>query len=781
MASLQIPIEIPLENRPTGAPSLFAEKTPAWYFHNTQYCLTYFNRRVNYLGMAGIQDNASTNNTTSLNLPPVIQMVRMLQYYLGVQPNMDYAFLQDDITRHTMQSMWVRNQTVKEFVDYFRGNMMTRLTNAEWTARPLSARATSERTNAFDKYMMAYDLKPVLEKLKEQYGANFGASQPNFDLPQQVKEFMDTTWKEYGSELCGDIANGIWFKEQWFQKVLECFMYVICTSNCAMHHYVINGIAKQEVVMPYELVFDSRTKDDYGRGDQFIGKVSVMTPNELFTRFPNFTNAQKLEIEKIANDSQMQANYNLAPNMSWWTASPYNRNMVTAVTMYWRGKNPIGKKLINKQVDGNPRMAKTEINDPDQLIYDDVYQCTVVGNKYITDFGPISNLVESYDDPSQPLLPILRFRPNTFIGESVSEVQRIHRIVDEMDYLDYKVRDMVGKAKGKIYWINGDKFGDNGTGVKDFLENINAMGIHVGVPSGEDDPDKQPFFEFDWTLDQNINKLWEYRQILEERVKKITSVSDAALGQQQEYMGYNTTQSAIAQSSLSTAYLFDGTLEWVVLNMRYAANVQKNLYALNDSMEASIVVGDRGVVQLRLFKEMTWEQLFVKLNINDQMDESQKKQLTDVALASTQNDRISLLDFLNVISAKSVTEAKNVMKHSLKESDMKREMASTQQQQGIMQEVQAKQMGAIIQQQLKDDNANFRAELQALSKNVSDVLSIIQKGSPPKSPLQMQIAQMDAQAQQQAQQPPEGSPQEQAADQGAENSPQDQQQDMAQA
>jgi hypothetical protein len=771
--ALPIPIEIPLEGRTSAVPSLYDTKTPDWYFRNVQYCLTYYNRRVNYLGLAGIQDTASININT-LNLPPVLQMIRMLQYYLGIQPNIDYAYVFDDVTRQTMQSMWVRNQTVKEFVDYFRGNMMTRLTNAQWTAKPLSERATAERTDAFNKFMFAYDMKPYLKLMQEQSGVAFGPAQKEFELPEHIKEYMDTTWRETGAELCGDIANGIWFKEQWLQKALESFMYVVTCSTCAMHHYVENGQSKQETVMPYELVFDSRTKDDFGRGDQFIGKVSVMTPYDCFTRYPELTNEQRKEIERIAQDSNLQANYNLAPNMSWWTASPYNRNMVTAVTMYWRGKNQTGKKPIEKESDKNPRIAKADPGDLSQYIYDDIYQCTIIGNKYIARFGPIDNVVESYDDKARPVLPIIRFRPNTFIGESISEVQRIHRIVDEMDYIDYKVRDMVGKAKGKVYWIDGNKFGDQGTGVKDFLENINAMGIHVGVPSGEDEADKQPFYVFDWTLDQNINKLWEYRQILDDRVKKILSTSDASMGQQRSYMGYNTTQSVIAQNSLGTTYLFDGTMEWIVLNMRYAANVQKNLYALNDNMEASIVVGDRGVVNLKLIKDLTWEQIFVKLNINDQMDAEQKKRITDIALAAAQNSQISLLDFLKIESAMSVTEAKNLIKHSLKEADIKNQKNMQAQQENQMQQLQAQQIGKVAQQQLSDDNANYRAEISALSKNINQLMQLMQNPPAP-SPLGMQLAQQDAQQQQAMQQQmqqqqmqqgaPQGQPQEQPQEQ----------------
>jgi len=729
---MQKPVEIAPTDGMVSPPDLFGEKTPLWYSQNVNFALSFYNQRTTYIGAPSQQDNAS-QQIIAEQLPPVQQMIRMLLYYRGLQPNMDYAFVTDDLSGLTMQSMWIRNQSVKEFVDYFKGNMQTRLVNAKWTGKPLSERATSERTAAWDKYMLAYDLKPFLKQLAEQFGAQYsGAQAQEFDLLEQVKKFMDTTWKEYGSELAQDIANGIWFKERWSQKILEAFMYVVITGTCAMHHYTVNGQAKQEIVYPHQLIKDNRYSNDFGDRDQFIGKIDTFTPNEIFTRYPSFTSEQREEIQKISSSEKLMGAYNIMPNLNWFTVQS-KRGMVTAVTVYFRGKNKTGKKEVRKP-DGNLRIAKAEDGDEDQFIYDDIFKATIVGNKYIVDFGPIDNIVEEYDDISRPMFPIIRFCPNTLLGENTSEVARIHKIVDEIDYLDYKIREMVGKSKGKVYWIDGSKF-DEAQGFKGFLENVNAMGIHVGMPSGEDDKDRKAIELIDWTLDPNVDKLWSLVKEKEERMKRVMSTSDISMGQTQEYMGYNTTQTAIAQNSLGTAYLFDGTLEWVVLNMRYAANVQKNLYCMNDNLEASIVVGDRGVVQLKLWEGLTFEQLFVQLNINDQFDAEQKKAITDVALASAQNDRITFLDFIKTMKAKSMTEAENIMEYSLKENELKKSKDMQAQGQDAVMQMQAEKYFEAQLAQLKEDNANYRADVQALNKNVEMLMNFIQTQTPPPSPL----------------------------------------------
>ena len=741
--------KIPLEGRSEYLPSQFADKTPLWCYDNVRYFLTYYNNRNNSAYSTMVGDNAAngvgSGDPFITRLPPVQHMIRMMLYYLGMQPNMDYAFVNDDLSQTTMQSLWINNQTEKDFVDYFKGNMMSKIVRANWTGKPLSERATAERTNAWNKEMMAYDLKPYLKKIAEQFDVNVNAGQQDFELPEQVEKWMETTWKEYGAELVGDISNGIWFSEQWWKKVLQAFMHIVITSQGAMHHYVVNGKAKQEIIPPYELIFDNRSDDDYGEDDQFIGRVRSFTTNELFSRYPELTKAQRKEIEDTLASGELRGAYNTAPNILWWGTRP-KRNTVSVVEMYWRTKRKTNKRMVVSDT-GEEKLAKAEDDDNTQFIHDDVYQTTVIGNMYVGREGYISNLIEDFDDVSKPLMPIIRFRPNTLMGESISEVSRIAKIVDEVDYLDYKIREMVGKAKGKVYWINGERF-DEASGFRGFLENINSMGIHVGMPSGEDEKAGNAVELIDWTLDPNIDKLWNLTKEKEERMKKIMSTSDISMGQQQTYTGYKTTQSTIAQNSLGTAYLFDGTMEWIVLNMRYAANVQKNIFCSKDSLEASIVVGDRGVVQLKLWEGLSFEQLYVELNVNDRFDEEQKKALSDVALANAQNKEITMLDWIKIMKADSLTVAEDIMEQSLKETEVRKEKEASMANQGNTAQIQAQGMVEAELQQLKDDNANFRTVFTEMSKSVAQTQEMIMQllqSQPPASPLQGQMAGADQQ------------------------------------
>ena len=738
-----------------------SEKTPFWHFLNAQYFTTFYNRRSSYLSWphAGVLDADPRGASSDQRSSPVQFMIKMMLYYLGQQPNMDYAFVTDDLTRSTMQAMWIRGQSVKEFVDFFKGNMMSRLTNAKWTAAPMSKRATSAKTDMYNKLMMGFDMKPFMKELEQKFNIEFSGSKvKEFEFPEEVRKWMDTDWKEFGAEICTAIAEDMWFKNNWLGKSLQAFMNMVITGYCEMHDEVIGGRNVQEVLAPYQVIRDLRRDSDTGEHDQFRGYIGSGTPNEIFTKFPQLSESQRNEINRIAKDTKLQGQYNLlTPNLTWWANSGGGRGTLSYVTMYWRTKHYTGKKSVKKQ-DGNKRIAKASIEE-DQYIFDDIACCTIIANKYITNAGYIDNLVEEFGDISRPEFPIIRFSPNTFLGETVSEVARIHKIVDEIDYLDYKIRDMVGKAKGKVYIVNGSQFGE-GDEAKSLMQALTTMGIEVRTPSGEPgEQDKKLVEMIDWTLDPNIDKLWNLIKEKEDRMKKTMSVSDISMGQPQTYFGFNTVQSTIAQNAVGTAYLFDGFMDWVVRCMRFSVNRAKLLYTTKGNLEASFVVGDRGIAFLHLFKELTWEQIFVKLMVNDVMDKEQKGRILTISQGAAQNSQLTLRDYLKIEGARSVSEAENVLDFAEKEKEIKAQKQGAQDFNNIMAEAEKKKIDAAELLQLREDNANFRAQLQSFTKNIDMLLKVAQS-QPPGSPLIMELQKQAQEMADSGQPPQEGAPQE---------------------
>ena len=108
------------------------EKTPQWFFRNAQYYLSFYNQPIGSLRFDAVSDRDSGSNMEeSDRMYPVQHMLRMMMYYLGKQPNLDYAYLTQDVKDINMQSKWYKGQDVSEFVIYFRGLFIERITQAK--------------------------------------------------------------------------------------------------------------------------------------------------------------------------------------------------------------------------------------------------------------------------------------------------------------------------------------------------------------------------------------------------------------------------------------------------------------------------------------------------------------------------------------------------------------------------------------------------------------------------------------------------------------------------
>jgi hypothetical protein len=796
----QLPVDVKIDDRLYRENNYYAprqdipekEKDSKWYFKNIQYILSFYNQPVGILNFpSGGAVNSNTTGTVGAgqrgasDMPiadrdyPVQFMVRMMQYYLGKQPNMNYAWLTNDVTTSNMQSQWIKGQEVSEFVNFFKGSIMARISNAYFTAKPMSQEAVSERENVFNSIMLKLDLKPVFDQLAEM-GMNYQpANGQDFEMPEQVEKWMETGFKEFGAEMAGDIANGIWFTNNWVSKTLQAFMHVTITSLCAMEHYVENGRSMQRIRMPYQLIIDNRVDDDYGKYDEFIGVIDNLTPYEVFRKYPQFTAEQRDILVRMSQDAQLGSQYNITTNLVWWNYGQIGRgNTLSSVTAYWRTLRDSGyakkedkygvPKIKKTAADGmtyDKAKGKRVFKEPEYII-EDICKGTLIGNRFLVDWGYIDNVVEDIQNKSRPLFPLIRFRPNTFLGESISEVARIHRIQDELDMYDFKIREMIGRAKGKTYAIRASKLGPNTP--KTLLDDLTSIGFTLIEDSGEagDESNNQRLVEeLDFSLDPSIQALAGLYSERQTRMGRILNTSSVAMGQITRYLGLGSLQNAQQQSNLGVAYLMDGFMDWVTMNMRYAVNQQVRVSAYSKEDNLSFLIGDRGMKYIQLLDKhrLKFEDFFTVLNINDVIDDQRKQRLVTIAQAEAQNGRLSMPEFMMIEGARSMTQIQEEFGYitKKKEREAKQAMAAQTQQEQLI--IKTKALEAAELEQLKQDNENYRKQLDVFSKQLANVMDLVQNvPQPPQSPLQGQLAQAGAQqqaAQQQmaqGQMPPQG-------------------------
>lgn len=715
-----------------------SEKTPAWYYKNLRYYLSFYNRPIGSIRF----DATPPDQRQASNIPewerlyPVQHMLRMTMYYLGKQPNLDYQWITQDVGETNLQAMWIKGSNVSEFVNYFRGLIIQRLSNAEFSARAISRDSSNAYQEMVDKVFMRYMLDPVFKQMAEQSGMEFNPMpQAQVQVPEDIEREVSKKFVHRNSEIASYLANGIFFSNGWYQKLIQQFMHATICGRCFMEHYVENGRSLQRTLLPWQVIYDNRIDDDYGRYDKFRGRIDLLTPGDVLRKYPQMLPYMD-ELEKIANSNSLQKPYQIdTQNVLWWTTNNNNnmQNTVTAVTMYWRGPRDV-KKVLAKNKYGNPTVRGTQPGERGYEI-EDIHCVTVIGNKWIVEYGYPDNIVEDPHEKNIPMFPISKFQPNTFMGDNVSEVAKIHKIQDEMDMLDWKIRDMVGKAKGKVYIVHGDKIPD-GVGMKEFFQNLGTMGVQVVHGTGEDEPnqDNRGLVEMiDWTLDPNIYRLADLYKEREERMGRILSTSAVSLGQVTRYIGAGQQQSTINQNTLGVTYMIDGFLDYVVSNMRYAANQQKSLKTIKERDSLQMLIGKDGVKWLEFTKDMKYEELFIELLINDSIDQGGRDRLIKYAQAWSQNPAesgVTPLSILKLEKARSWSEGESILEYDVKKGMLQNQQIRAQQEQ-IQQQMEQlaeknRQEMAFVFQQFKEDNENYRKQLEVFAKLVPSLQQVLQ-------------------------------------------------------
>lgn len=651
-------------------------KTPDWYIENVKYICSWYNVPFqNILAPLAYDD---VDATSTINRP-INQMIKYIQYYLGKQPNLDYNHLTQNVTESNLQAVWIKGNDISELVKFMKGNILDRITSINISARPMSEDAVSKREDLYKKLSMKVDLKPVFDRLAQAGMEYAPANGQEFEDEDSIKKWIEeASFKDVGAEIATDISKNFWYTNFCASKFIQAFNYCTIAGVAAMEHYVDNGKNYMKVRKPYQLILDTRIDEDYNRDAMFVGTIDCMTPQEIFSRWrKQFNSEQKEEIYEMAKNQNLGIKYNTITNFSWWNyGSQRQVSTISVVTVYWYGKHDLGlKKKKNKY--GTNTIGKTEKGEEGEYALTDVYKATLIGNRYLVDWGLIDNVVEEFTDKTKPVFPIFRFMPDMVGGEFLSPVARLTKMQDEVDALNFKVREMIGRAKGKTFIVRGDKLG-NGTNAMTLIEDLSKLGIHVATTSAEagDSSDRDALIEtVDLTLDPNIMTLVALIEKKQNAMKQVVSTSDIALGQQTQYIGLGTQQASIGQTTFGLKYLYEGFLDFVQLNLQYATNVEGRLLAIGgDTVDSAMIVGDQGKRYLDLMKvkELSFEDILVYLKLNDPIDDKAKAGLQQALQALLQNGQISILDWIECSNAQTYVEMKDKMEYSVKQNEKKR-------------------------------------------------------------------------------------------------------------
>lgn len=662
-----------------------------WYNQNIRFGLSTYNRplfvngRLTYIkddNGATMQDSNKSGADSDYTLP-VQDMILNMLYYFGRQPNLDYSYLTQNVTKNNIQAAWIKGQKVSRLVDHLTNSINTMLSNGAWEADNISPRARGEKSDMLKQLLMMHEMKPFFADMANQGVQSGVANGQQFEFPEEIYRYMETDYKEQAAEIMTMLADGLWSKSGWSYKAYQAARYMICTNIACAEHTVLNGICQWEVFSPHQLIWDMRQDDDYNRYGMFRGRIRASTASEIIRKY-DFKGADKEELIAMTDDNNLGQPMNYLPNITWWN---YNQayNTVTEVTMYWRALNKEGLM--------------------------DVFKGTLVGGKWLVNIGKIDNVVEDITNCGLVDMPISIFCPNMMLSQYRSAVGRLRDLQNEVDALKFKVRETIGRAKGRTHIIRGNKLSGS-IDVQEVFEDLSEIGLHVTNSSGEagNPLEKDRLVEeVDLTLDPNVQRIYEIAKLEMDEMEEIVAASKTALGQQQRYIGGAAMQQNMAQSSMGMAYLIDGFMDWVQRNMQYAVDAQKEIIAAGECKIDEFWIGARNILYLKQIKKVRFESFLMVLDINNPMTEADKKEMTAMVQAAIQNQQLTFTDYAVIKNMKTKSEIIDYLEYTDKKRERKAEQMRKEQM-AAQEAAQNKQL--LAQAAMEEGKIKGKAQLQ---------------------------------------------------------------------
>ena len=688
-----------------------------WYKENVRFVYSHYNAKRTLLD-ARPQNQGNSQNAYET---PVDEMIRMVSYYMGKQSNRDYYYTTQTADGcDPLPTVWISGQKVTGLIDFMLGTGVKMVDNIEPSVRLNSKAAVNRKTTMLEKLLLKKQAAELFADMSS-YGIEFspmGGQEDEFESEQDIERFMMYDYKEKGDIIAQRMCEDILLRNEARQKYKLALHYALITGKAGIKNRMENGREYFSVVEPWALIWDNGKDNDFNSEARFVGEVKWMTPSDIMEQHGHQLSMEEItELKKMTGAGSMdRLGLTNVPYSAHWYKTYQGMPLMAAAEVYWVGMKDLRMEKVNDKY-GNTHYAKIrKKNKAGEYWVKTVYKGTLIGDKYLVNYGEDTNIVRKHDNPGEVELPIKVFVPNMIGGDNRSVVSRLHIHQDRIDYFTNEITKMVNKAKGKNFVFNEEKAG--GKTPSSILKDFELWGIStINSASGEDDDSKYKRLVdvVDMTLDPNVQQLIALRREEERLMEEIVNIPKIALGQQSGYVGAKTQAGTIAQSNLGTASLYQGFVGFIEHQLRHALN-QYKLGAISEDENDIPVVGTDGIRYLKIMKDFQFEEIGTYIKIRDFIDEQARERLLGMAQAFAQNQAITFEDYLNIEQCRTFTELRAELMYAVRKRVRDAEKQQQMQMQMMQMQQEAQLQANVAPEQLRQEGANYRKEVEVASQ-----------------------------------------------------------------
>jgi hypothetical protein len=611
---------------------------------------------------------------------------------------------------------WIKGHKIYQLVSYMQGVFAGRISAARLSVENISGDVRTLKHKLITKAILRYEYADLLQQFAEKTGVEYEPfPAKSFGSAEEAADYISKTPQDWSEKEALRILNHIEARNDTKSIMEKVFKNVIIGRYGGVYVYLdANGRLQQYNIPPQNLILDRRVDSDFHGKDEFVGYIQFMTPEEIVTKYPDLSEDDREDILRMARsmpENLWKWNVTTNRNFNWWDYQ--SECKVAVVTCFWRSyKDSKMYKDGSKWRYLNPNQK----NKRGDFEVETIRKATLIGNKYLTNYGEDECIIYDPKDPSRIMLPILWTAPGTHMGYNKSLVDRLKHLQNNIDAIENKINDSLSHDFGNVYIFDGARI--KGQSPEEILSDVkkHRLSIITRRDGEELRPDEMgPLVEkLDMSISANVFRYVELQREKERIMEEIASTSKIALGQQQTYVGLSTQQNTIAQNTRGSEHIYSAVLKLYSDIMAYSMEKVKIGYFHNKNRHViEEITDERGVNFLKETKDLSFAELMTKVHIEDIVDDQMKAALVQAAFAALQNQLIEFLDYIKLIQIKTYTEMSRYFETVLERKKQEAERQKILQETMALANIQAQGQMMQEQQMIKEQGAMDRKLVDA--------------------------------------------------------------------
>lgn len=533
------------------------------------------------------------------------------KYYDNASSPDSFKYMTDLPDATSLPAQWQPINKIRQKIKVLLGELDSK--GYDFRVEAINKESKIRKLEAKEEMRVQMRIAPAMQQLDEYIGLQT-QQQIMPESEEELDEFFDKNYKEEAEIVLYYALKFLDKKVGWKSVRRELFRDMLIAGKCFVKNEIINGIPTVRRIDPRFMVYDKYAENDFISDSTYFGEIRYMSAADAAVKYNltqeqiNQAHDQYKDFTRTMSAKSSPGQRNLEVNwfgslpdgygMRWFDETP-NGLRVLVVEGCWQDFKKYKNKVSeDKYGDEHIKTIGPDSQEREGVISKTIKiwrRGTLIGGKFMTDWGEIPNQPRDNESLAETQPPYIAVIPDFVNGRAVSIVEQLKGLQNLKDIITYNVVLTMARAGAKGFIYDVSQCPDNWD-VATVIKYLKTVGIaFIDSKQGGTPAQFNQFQSIDMSLSESVSKYLEMSVWVDREMDSVSGINEARQGVVQgASQAVGVTRSALLQSSLTTASLFNIFDEFSTKVWNYQAKLVKIAFPEAPERFASII-GDVGV------------------------------------------------------------------------------------------------------------------------------------------------------------------------------------------